>query len=76
MTSDGKEKGYKCRKCGHKDKSMTKQKVLIEREIKLGLYIPPAQAQRHLVKPLIRYDLPSRSDFKIIDNWWRNYSNR
>lgn len=74
MTSDGKDKGYKCRKCGHKDKSVTKMKIPIEREVQLGLYIPPAQAQRHLVKPLIRYNLPSRSGFKIIDNWWKNYS--
>jgi tRNA(Ile2)-agmatinylcytidine synthase len=76
MTSDGKEKGYKCRNCKYKNKSMIKQKTTIRRDIKLGLHIPPAQAQRHLVKPLIRYDLPLKSTFNIIDNWWKNYSNK
>ncbi|MCG3219790.1 MAG: DUF1743 domain-containing protein [Candidatus Heimdallarchaeota archaeon] len=76
MTSDGKEKGYKCRKCGHKDRHISKLKIPIDREIQLGVYIPPAQAQRHLVKPLIRYNLPSKDTFHFVNNWWKKYSSK
>lgn len=76
MTSDGKEKGYKCRKCGQKNRHISKLKIPIVREIQLGLYIPPAQAQRHLVKPLIRYKLPSKNTFHFVNNWWKKYASK
>jgi tRNA(Ile2)-agmatinylcytidine synthase len=73
MTSDGKNKGYKCKKCGYKDRNISKMKTSIERDLQLGLYIPPAQAQRHLVKPHIRYGLPAKDSFSFVKNWWKKY---
>jgi tRNA(Ile2)-agmatinylcytidine synthase len=76
LTSDGKEKGYKCRKCGYKNRYISKLLIPIQREIQLGVYIPPAQAQRHLVKPSIRYNLPSKDSFDFVTNWWKKYSSK
>jgi tRNA(Ile2)-agmatinylcytidine synthase len=52
MTSDGKEKGYKCRKCGaHANEPEIKE---ISRTLKTGWYEVPPTARRHLAKPLCR----------------------
>ena len=74
MVSDGKDKGYKCRRCGYKDRNISKIKTSIERELLPGRYIPPAQAQRHLVKPHVRYNLPSKDSFDFVKDWWKKYS--
>ena len=57
MKSEGKNKGYQCKKCGFRDKN--RQKIFIEkkRELKENLYIPVAKANRHLTKPKHRYKL-------------------
>jgi tRNA(Ile2)-agmatinylcytidine synthase len=55
MESMGRGKGYRCRSCGLKDRNLRKQVEERERELRLGLYIPPPRAQRHLTKPLARY---------------------
>ncbi|MHA1420333.1 MAG: hypothetical protein ACTSPO_15570, partial [Candidatus Heimdallarchaeaceae archaeon] len=68
---DGFKKGHKCRKCGYKDQKLTKVRTLIDRKIEKGLFIPPAQAQRHLVKPHRRYSLPLKKAVNLIDNWWK-----
>jgi len=73
MTSDGYLKGYKCRKCGFKDKNLGKTQIILERDIKKELIIPPEQAQRHLVKPFRRYPLQPKTSFKMIDEWWKKY---
>jgi len=52
MTSDGKGKGYKCRKCGaHVNDPEIKE---ISRMLKTGWYEVPPTARRHLAKPLCR----------------------
>jgi tRNA(Ile2)-agmatinylcytidine synthase len=52
MTSDGKEKGYKCRKCGaHANDPEIRE---ISRTLKAGWYEVPPTARRHLAKPLCR----------------------
>ena len=52
MTSDGKGKGYKCRKCGA---HANDQEILeISRTLKPGWYEVPPTARRHLAKPLCR----------------------
>lgn len=54
MTSAGKDKGFKCRKCGKRlreDASIPKK---ISRNIKQGFHEVPPRARRHLSKPLIR----------------------
>lgn len=54
MKSAGKNKGFKCPKCGNKTKSDKKIKEIIERDIKEGFYEVPTEARRHLSKPIIR----------------------
>ncbi len=52
MTSDGKGKGWKCKKCGAR---ATEPEVLeISRTLKTGWYEVPPTARRHLAKPLCR----------------------
>ena len=74
MISAGKDKGYKCRRCGYKSRDIEKIKTPINRDLVEGLYMPPAQAQRHLVKPFLRYSLPKKEEVKIIKNWYKIYS--
>ena len=58
MTSAGKNKGFKCKKCGNKIKSSEKVPVKIERFLKNNqFYETPVSARRHLSKPLCRMDL-------------------
>jgi len=52
MTSDGKKKGYKCKKCGARyDKPDVQE---IPRTLETGWYEVPPTARRHLAKPLCR----------------------
>lgn len=55
LKSDGRNKGYKCERCGTKERTAQKISIEIPREIKEGLYIPLPKAHRHLTKPLQRY---------------------
>jgi tRNA(Ile2)-agmatinylcytidine synthase len=52
MTSAGFKKGYKCRKCGAREKEP--QITLQDRTITPGWYEVPPIARRHLAKPLCR----------------------
>jgi tRNA(Ile2)-agmatinylcytidine synthase len=52
MTSDGKGKGYKCKKCG--DRSVEPDVKEIPRTLEAGWYEVPPTARRHLAKPLCR----------------------
>ena len=55
MTSAGKNKGFKCKKCGNKIKSSQKLIKKIERSLTSGqFYETPVSARRHLSKPLCR----------------------
>ena len=56
MKSAGRGKGFKCTKCGLKDTEITKIETVVKREIHAGFYLPPARAQRHLTRPLVRMD--------------------
>jgi len=57
MKSEGKNKGYQCDRCKHKDRNTKKILVSQDRTIKTGLYIPTPKAHRHLTKPLQRYGI-------------------
>ena len=58
MTSAGKNKGFKCKKCGRKVESSKKVPVKIQRFLKNGqFYETPVSARRHLSKPLCRMNL-------------------
>ncbi|MFZ0004987.1 MAG: tRNA(Ile)(2)-agmatinylcytidine synthase [Methanoregula sp.] len=52
MTSAGKDKGFKCRKCGARSKDA--EVTEIPRTICAGWYEVPPTARRHLAKPLCR----------------------
>jgi len=52
MTSAGKDKGYKCRKCGKKIRKRPLKEI--RRDLKAGFYEVPPGARRHLSMPLIR----------------------
>jgi tRNA(Ile2)-agmatinylcytidine synthase len=52
MTSDGKGKGYKCKKCGARAKDPEIKEI--SRTLKPGWYEVPPTARRHLAKPLCR----------------------
>ena len=54
MESMGSGKGYRCRKCGYRDRSASKIRVRVERNIKTGVYKPPPRNMKHLSKPLTR----------------------
>lgn len=55
LTSAGKNKGFKCKKCGYKSKSLVKVPKKIERTLKnFKFYETPVSARRHLSKPLCR----------------------
>lgn len=58
MTSAGKNKGFKCRKCGRKIESNEKVPIVIKRNLKNAqFYETPVSARRHLSKPICRMDL-------------------
>jgi tRNA(Ile2)-agmatinylcytidine synthase len=52
MTSDGKDKGYKCKKCGARATEPEVENIL--RTLNTGWYEVPPTARRHLAKPLCR----------------------
>lgn len=56
MKSAGKNKGYKCPKCGKRLHDAEKIKEIIPRDIELGFYEVPTEARRHLAKPIIRIE--------------------
>jgi tRNA(Ile2)-agmatinylcytidine synthase len=61
MKSEGRNKGYQCDSCKHRDASAKKIFVPQERGIKAGLYVPTPKAHRHLTKPLQRYGIEKPS---------------
>lgn len=54
MESEGRGKGFRCKRC--KTRAREKVKVEVERDLEPGFYEVPPSARRHLSKPLIRAD--------------------
>jgi tRNA(Ile2)-agmatinylcytidine synthase len=55
MTSAGKNKGFKCKRCGNKIESNEKVPIKISRNLKAAqFYETPVSARRHLSKPICR----------------------
>jgi tRNA(Ile2)-agmatinylcytidine synthase len=52
MTSDGKGKGYKCKRCSARAEAPEVQEI--HRTLTLGWYEVPPTARRHLARPLCR----------------------
>jgi tRNA(Ile2)-agmatinylcytidine synthase len=70
MKSAGRGKGYKCTKCGHKDKDISKIETPVARDLCSGLYLPPARAQRHLTRPIARIGkVNSGKPSSLVSRW-------
>ena len=71
LKSMGKNKGFKCDKCGSRYPNLRKVKVKFKREIRTGLYITSTRSQRHLTKPFRRYGMEKRHTTakKLIEDW-------
>ncbi len=55
MKSMGRNKGYRCKRCGLRETGAEQVVSTLPRELDTGLYLPPPRAQRHLTKPRSRY---------------------
>lgn len=55
MKSMGRDKGFRCDKCGARFPKAKKITLAVQRNLKEELYIPPPRAHRHLTKPNSRY---------------------
>ena len=71
LKSMGRNKGFRCEKCGSRYTDLGKIEVKMEREIKESLYMTSTRSQRHLTKPFRRYGLEkSHAIFKgLIEDW-------
>jgi len=70
MKSAGSGKGFKCAKCGRRDREGIKIENDIERKITEGLYLPPLSAQRHLTRPLSRLNMDnSNQSTDLVGKW-------
>jgi len=71
MKSMGRDKGFRCERCGTKTADITKVAIACDRGVKTGLYITSTRSQRHLTKPLRRYGLEKHdaSEKHMIANW-------
>jgi tRNA(Ile2)-agmatinylcytidine synthase len=71
LKSMGKDKGFRCEKCGSRYANIGKVEVKMRRDIKRGLYITSTRSQRHLTKPFRRYGMEKRGKtiVALIDGW-------
>jgi len=70
MKSAGRNKGFKCEKCGFRDPHAVKTARRIERRVSQGWYQPPKHAFKHLMKPLERIGREKREfTGKLVENF-------
>ena len=75
--SEGRGKGFQCRRCGARFGEDAVRTVERARALVPGVYLPPPGAQRHLTKPLVRYgrELEGRKEKEdggpLVDDWFR-----
>ncbi len=62
MKSEGKGKGYSCKKCKTSSPPNSARFVKVKRDLDLDMYEVPPRARRHLAKPMIRVRF-SRREF-------------
>lgn len=67
--SEGRGKGFQCRRCGSKPSSRSKVAKTIPREIQVGIYLPSSGSQRHLTKQLMRYGRETTFPFRPEGRW-------
>lgn len=71
LESMGKNKGFRCKKCGTRFNDARKVQATVERDLQVGLYVTSNRSQRHLTKPLRRYGLEKHGApaENMIENW-------
>jgi tRNA(Ile2)-agmatinylcytidine synthase len=72
MKSEGRGKGYQCKKCGHKSAGPARARgapKAAATRIYTGTYLPSPRAQRHLTKQLIRYGREQAGMQVLIEGW-------
>jgi len=71
LKSMGKNKGFRCEKCGRRFGDARKVQTAVKRGLKAGLYVTSTRSQRHLTKPLRRYGLEKHRPEaeEMIENW-------
>jgi tRNA(Ile2)-agmatinylcytidine synthase len=71
LKSMGREKGFRCDKCGTRYPTFTKMAIRVKREIGKGLYMTSTRSQRHLTKPSSRYGMEKqrRKVEGLVDEW-------
>jgi tRNA(Ile2)-agmatinylcytidine synthase len=71
LKSMGKNQGFRCEICKKRYPNAAKNVVVVERELKPGLYVTSTRSQRHLTKPLRRYGLEKQHATvgNLIENW-------
>jgi len=72
MESLGRNQGFRCRRCGFLGPEMKKEAIVVRRNLEPGLYLPPPHAQRHLTKPLKRYNREKRSSEIHLKKRWHS----
>lgn len=71
LKSMGRDKGFRCERCGGRYADVSKVEVKMRRDIKRVLYMTSPRSQRHLTKPLRRYGMEKRRVpvKELIDLW-------
>jgi tRNA(Ile2)-agmatinylcytidine synthase len=76
LKSMGKNRGFRCAKCGDKFGDLKKQELIVPRALKVGLYVTSTRSQRHLTKPLRRYGLEKQGIERkpMIEIWHSSFA--
>lgn len=71
LKSMGRNKGFRCEKCGSRYADLKKTETEAKRNIRKSLYITSTRSQRHLTKPFRRYGMEKKHAKigKLIDDW-------
>jgi len=69
MTSAGKDKGFKCKKCGLKLRKIEKSTLELPRNLSEKLYLPPPRAHRHLTRPKERINKKAEKPETMFTPW-------
>ncbi|WXG40730.1 MAG: tRNA(Ile)(2)-agmatinylcytidine synthase [Candidatus Freyarchaeum deiterrae] len=69
MTSAGKNKGFKCKKCGLKLTEIKKSTLEMPRNIAEKLYLTPPRAHRHLTRPKERINKVMKRSETMFTPW-------
>ena len=72
MKSEGRGKGFQCKKGGQNSTKTARAKAATMENIRLilpGYYLPSPRAQRHLTKQLIRYGRERTREELLVEGW-------